>query len=426
MPPIADHPLRYQLANELHARPFPALAAPGRAVYLALKRPEEAESRDRADDLAHLITLLDRHGTDHPKPGATHWFGQIGKHRLKWESHTEFVTYTVFLDGPGAKPFDPDDFAVFPEDWLEDAPGQRITSSLIRIEPRPDPQDIADRIGEWFVSESVAVSRVQDDCAVVAGDFRIDPAGHMRFAIFAGKATGRRRIGRIVQRLAEVETYKTMAMLGFQRVKALSPRMGEIDKELSRLMSGMTDRAAPAEETLQALLAVSAELESLSAQSSFRFGATAAYEAIVHQRIEVMREERFEGRQTFDEFMMRRFDPAMRTVKSTQARLQTMADRAMRAGDLLRTRVDVARSAQNQALLESMDRRADLQLRLQKTVEGFSVVAISYYAVSLLGYLLYPVAEPLGVSKGIVTASITLPVVAIVFLAIRRIRVRID
>ncbi|KPQ21226.1 MAG: Protein of unknown function (DUF3422), partial [Rhodobacteraceae bacterium HLUCCA24] len=94
MPPIADHPLRYQLANELHARPFPALAAPGRAVYLALKRPEEAESRDRADDLAHLITLLDRHGTDHPKPGATHWFGQIGKHRLKWESHTEFVTYT--------------------------------------------------------------------------------------------------------------------------------------------------------------------------------------------------------------------------------------------------------------------------------------------------------------------------------------------
>jgi uncharacterized membrane-anchored protein len=229
-----------------------------------------------------------------------------------------------------------------------------------------------------------------------------------------------------VQRLAEIETYKTMSMLGFQRVKALSPRMGEIDQELSRLMSGMTDRAAPAEETLQALLAVSAELESLSAQASFRFGATAAYEAIVHQRIEVMREERFEGRQTFNEFMMRRFDPAMRTVKSTQGRLQAMADRAMRAGDLLRTRVDVARSAQNQALLESMDRRADLQLRLQKTVEGFSVVAISYYAVSLLGYLLYPVAEPLAVSKGVLTAAITLPVVAIVFLAVRRIRTKLD
>ena len=131
MPPITDHPLRYELANELHARPFPALTASGRAVFLAIKRPEEAASRDRQADLDHLAQLLHRHGADQPQPGATHWFCQIGKHQLKWESHTEFVTYTVFLDGPGAKPFDPDDFDVFPEDWLAAAPGQRITSALI-------------------------------------------------------------------------------------------------------------------------------------------------------------------------------------------------------------------------------------------------------------------------------------------------------
>ena len=140
MPPIQDHPLRYQLANELHARPFPSLNAPGRAVFLAIKHPDETEGRDRQADLDHLIALLDRHGADHPKPGATHWFGRIGKHRLKWESHTEFVTYTVFLDGEGAKPFDPDDFDVFPDDWLDAAPGQRMTSALIRIEPRPGPE----------------------------------------------------------------------------------------------------------------------------------------------------------------------------------------------------------------------------------------------------------------------------------------------
>jgi uncharacterized membrane-anchored protein len=158
------------------------------------------------------------------------------------------------------------------------------------------------------------------------------------------------------------------------------------------------------------------------AQSSFRFGATAAYEQIVHQRIGALREDRFEGRQTFGEFMMRRYDPAMRTVTATKARLAAMSDRAMRAGDLLRTRVDVERSAQNQALLESMDRRADVQLRLQRTVEGLSVVAISYYAVSLAGYLLYPVAEALGLSKGMVTAAVTLPVIALVWWMVQRIR----
>ena len=137
------------------------------------------------------------------------------------------------------------------------------------------------------------------------------------------------------------------------------------------------------------------------AQSSFRFGATGAYEAIVNQRIEVLREDRFQGRQTFAEFMMRRFDPAMRTVKATERRLQTMAERAIRAGDLLRTRVDVERSAQNQKLLESMDKRADLQLRLQKTVEGLSVVAISYYAVNLVLYMV----QPRGLRIGCVEAD---------------------
>ena len=119
---------------------------------------------------------------------------------------------------------------------------------------------------------------------------------------------------------------------------------------------------------------------------------------------------------------MRRYDPAMRTVKSSERRLENMANRAMRAGDLLRTRVEVERSAQNQQLLESMNQRADMQLRLQKTVEGLSVVAISYYAVSIAGYLLYPVAEALGVTKGLLMAAVTLPVVLIVWAAIRRIR----
>ena len=135
-----------------------------------------------------------------------------------------------------------------------------------------------------------------------------------------------------------------------------------------------------------------------------------------------MREARFEGRQTFSEFMMRRYEPAMRTVKSAEARLEAMSARAVRAANLLRTRVDVERSAQNQKLLESMDKRSDLQLRLQRTVEGLSVVAISYYAVSLAGYLLYPVAEASGLSKGVLTALVTLPVVVTVWVLIRRLR----
>ncbi|MET4102465.1 putative membrane-anchored protein [Roseovarius sp. MBR-78] len=422
MPPIEDHPLRYELTNELHARPFPTLGAPCTAVYLAIKRGQDAAKRDRAADMAHLIALLDRYGAKHPQPGATHYFGEIGRHRLKWESHTEMVTYTVFSDGVSERPFDPTDFDVFPTEWLSQAPGQRMTSAMIRVVPWTSREATRDDLGRWFVSESVAVARVLEDAGVIAGDFRIDPAGHLRFSLHVAPETGQRRIGRIVQRLCEIETYKTMSMLGFVRVREMSRQMGETDSRLSRLVDDMTSGSQPAEDTLQGLLEVSAELEALVAQSSFRFGATAAYEQIVHQRIEALREARFDGRQTFHEFMMRRYDPAMRTVAATKERLRAMSDRAMRAGDLLRTGVDVARSAQNQALLESMDRRADVQLRLQRTVEGLSVVAISYYAVSLAGYLLYPLTEVLGLSKGMMTAAVTLPVVGLVWWMVQRIR----
>ncbi|TMV07960.1 DUF3422 domain-containing protein [Ruegeria sediminis] len=425
MTPIQDHPLRYALANELHARPFPATAAPCTVIFLAIKQPVAAVVRDKEEDRAHLVDLLDRHGAPHPQPGATHYAGRIGRHLLKWEQHTEFVTYTAISQGVTDRAFNPADFEIFPPDWLAKSPGQRITSAMLRVVARDVDNDIDTALAEWFEPESLAVARVLDDAAVAASDFRIDPAGHMRFAVFVSRDTGRRRTGRIIQRLCEIETYKAMSMLGFARVKNLMPRIGELDGRLTDLMTEMTNDAARPDELLPQLLSTSTELETLSARCSFRFGATGAYEAIVNQRIEALREQRFQGRQTFADFMMRRYEPAIRTVKSTEKRLAALSDRAIRAGELLRTRVDVVRSAQNQALLESMDRRADLALRLQHTVEGLSVVAISYYAVSLASYLLYPVTSA-GISKGMLSAVVTLPVVAAVWWSVRRIRRRLE
>ena len=423
MSPIQDHPLRYHLANELHARPFPAMLSPSTVIYLAVKQPKEAVHRDRSLDVEHLKALLDRHGAAHPQPGATHHSAQLGRYTLKWEQHTEFVSYTLYGDGVSERAFDPADFDLFPPDWLSQAPGQRVTSLMIRILPRPKSDDrIRDLLSDWFVPESLAVAKVLDDSAIVAGDFRIDPAGHMRFALFANESTGTQRIGRLVQRICEIETYRAMSMLGFSRARGLSPTIGALDTHLSEMMVEMTSDTVPAEQTLTRLLSVSAQLEAMAAQSAFRFGATGAYEALVNQRIKLLREVRYSSYQTFSEFMLRRYEPAMRTVKSAEKRVATLANRARRSGELLRTRVDVERSAHNQALLASMDRRADLALRLQHTVEGLSVVAISYYAVSLAGYLFYPLAAALGLSKGMLISMLTLPVVGLVWLGLRRVK----
>lgn len=422
---IEDHPLRYELSNELHTRPFPSMTAPGTVVFLALKQSLDI-GRDADAERALLINLLDHFGSKHPKPDATHYSGTLGKYYLKWEQHKEFVTYTLFCEGLSERAFDPADFEAFPANWIESIDHLRMTSLIMRVEQRGNDSEIKEKVHDWFVPESVALSAMLDGAVIGGGDFRIDAAGHLRFALFVSNGTGHRRVGRVIQRICEIETYKTMSMLGFAKAKEMAADLNRNGAELTALISQLPEAGHGADAALNALLKVTAELESLSASSAYRFAATKAYEAIVNQRIEVLREERFQGRQTFREFMMRRYDPAMRTAKSTEERLSAMTNRATRAGNLLRTRVDVERSAQNQSVLESMDRRADLQLRLQKTVEGLSVVAISYYAVSLAEYLIHPFAAVLGIPKGTLTSAVTLPIFLMVWWAIRRIRARME
>lgn len=425
-----DHPQRFALVAELHARPSPRLQAPVTGVFLAFKEPREASLRDRARDTAHLAALTSRHGAPAPEVGAGHYAAQLGRHELRWESHTEFVTYTAFAPGVPPRAFDPALAEIFPLDWQAAAPGKRLSAAIVHVDLLPeDPDEVRRRLGAWFAPDSLAAVWVLDEAAIVASDFRIDPAGFMRFAVFVRPGTRAGRTGRIVQRLLEIETYRAMSMLGLPRARDLAARLNALEPRLGAIVDGIGAGASgagrPAEAVLDELLTAAAELEAAAAQISFRLSATRAYAAIAAERIAALRETRFLDRQTLAEFMARRYAPAMRTVASAEARLQAMLDRTERAGELLRTRVDVDRSGQNRDLLASMDRRADMQLRLQHTVEGLSVVAISYYAVGLAGYLLGPVAHAAGLDKALLTALLVPVIVAGVWLGMRRIRRRL-
>ena len=137
-------------------------------------------------------------------------------------------------------------------------------------------------------------------------------------------------------------------------------------------------------------------------------------------------ERRITGLQTIEEFMARRLSPAMATCASLSSRLQELSERVARASSLLSTRVSIAREKQNQALLASMDRRARLQLRLQQTVEGLSVVAISYYVVGLIDYAAKGLeAAGTGIDSAIVS-GVAIPLVAFaVAMSVRWVRRRV-
>ncbi len=418
---FTDHPQRQMLASELHARPFPKVSAPASVAYLAIKS-EDTPAKDRT----HLVKLLKLMGYEGPKPEGSHFYDQLGEYQLKWERHTEFVAYTLFVPRKKVTLFQDNPHDIFPVEWMKKSKGHVLTSCSLDI-LGPFGQTEAEKFVtqeffKHFSAESLAVNYILAHEAAVASDFTIDENGHIKFAVLAIGQVGENRLGRIVQRLLEIETYKTLAMLTLPVARDIFTQVGVLNKSLTDAVHAIAEGEGTSQERLDALLSVAAKIEYLQSQSAYRFSAVEAYSAIVTQRMQVLREERMQGRQTFTEFMMRRFDPAMRTCESAQMRLRDISARAARASDLLATRVTVRTNEQNRVLLKQMDERASLQLRLQETVEGLSVVAISYYAVNLATYLLVPVAKTLGLEKWQLTSALIIPTILIVWGLIRRIK----
>ena len=83
---------------------------------------------------------------------------------------------------------------------------------------------------------------------------------------------------------------------------------------------------------------------------------------------------------------LRRLTPARKTCEWAVRRQDALSQRVSRISNLLRTRVEIEQQQSSQALLATMNTRQDLQLKLQSTVEGLSVAAITYYVVGLVGY----------------------------------------
>ena len=378
----SNHPERLALAGEVHARPPEPVQTPARASYIAV----QIDTDDRAREKAHLAWLCQRHGVMPPAADATHLRCDIGAVRLKWERHGEFSGYLLIVAGAAERPFGEPAAASMPAGWLADIPGPTVAAVHVDLlAGAAEPLEAAE-LTEHFGGHAVAGSRIAEAAGSVYTDFRIHDDGFSRYLVFDRQLT-QGQAGRTLQRLTEIEAYRMLALLALPIARRQTPRLLQIERELATLTDGIALGGGDDERLLHELTRLAAEIESSVAASQFRFGACKAYDELVMRRIAELRETRLPGVQTIEEFMARRFTPAVATCNTGAQRLVGLSERVARASNLLSTRVDIARERQNQALLSSMDRRAKLQLRLQQTVEGLSVAAIVYYLAGLVGYV---------------------------------------
>jgi uncharacterized membrane-anchored protein len=413
---LAPHRLRAAVLGEMHARPFTAIETPRRVLHFAFDTMERAEA-----DRAALAEFCAKRGLPAPASGSKQHRVVSGGTALRWEQHSEFTTYTWELPAEGTQPFHPPAAGLAAAMALVPQPGPLLVAVDLHLLADHEKGLAPERL---FDRASLVAAENSDGTALYATDFQADAAGFVRILVI-DRGLGPERAGALVQRVLEIETYRTLALLGLPEAQRLAPAVRRIETRLGELTLAMQDSEGLAanHRLLDDLTALAAELEAGAAASLFRFGASRAYSEIVSLRLATIGERKVGGLPTWSSFLARRMAPAMRTCATMEERQANLSRKLSRAAQLLRTRVDLELEEQNRDLLRSMNERTRLQLRLQATVEGLSVAAISYYVVGLFGYLVKGAHDGgVPVEPTVATAAFVPVAILAVWWVVRRIR----
>jgi uncharacterized membrane-anchored protein len=378
-----EHPLRRALIDELHVRRFPSFCAPARLTQIVMYEGDRAAVRSREQAEA----LCARFGVPPPLKGR-YFCVRLADLHFVWESHTEFTTWSFIKVGPFADPFATPVLFELPTDWIESLPGQTIRATQVAVLDRAtvQPSDLA----TYFNLDEVVCCDVLRGRARIWSNFRVHPDGFGRLLIHDRELASGGDTARLVQRLQELGNYRNMALLALPVAQALLPELSRMEGTLAVVTREIAQGGADDDKLFNDLSRMSAELARLIADTRYRMSATRAYAQLVTDRLRGLRSRAVAGYQTLTDFTERRLTPAVRTCDSFAERLEDLSQRVAFSSSLIRTRIETTLERQSRDLLESMNQRTQLQLRLQQTVEGLSVLAISYYAVGILSYALKP------------------------------------
>jgi hypothetical protein len=116
-------------------------------------------------------------------------------------------------------------------------PGPVLVALDLHLLANDDGRLLPERL---FDRNSLAVAENSDGKALFASDFQTDPAGFVRILVI-DRGLGAERTGALVQRIIELETYRTLALLGlpeaqrlFRSISRIEQRLAEVTEEMRR------------------------------------------------------------------------------------------------------------------------------------------------------------------------------------------------
>ena len=424
-----EHPLRRQLSDELHARKFHNFTGTGRFIrYVYFTQGDDHKLLGDINALLASLSLRAM-GMDEKFIRL-----QADGFAVRVERHTEFMSLSLIdnddkaVTGLSKKAYDESAFPHLPFAQIK-ALGHLVFHAMwLEICQAPKKRASAKQMEEALQGRSVAGDEISSGGGQLYASFDIDEAGYSRLALM-NETIADFRMGRVLQRVMEMETYRLMALLSLPKVKHHMPALDRVEEELraaTRMLakvqhdSSAAQNVTEADALLSQLTGLAADIEQIYSETSYRFSASLAYQDIVDARIASLKTSRLDGYQSIGGFLAKRMQPAMQSLTAFSKRMEHLSKRISRAGQLQRSQTELSLQIQNRDLLQSMNKRTSAQLRLQETVEGLSLAALTYYGVGLVGY----VAEglTLSISSTVVKAAAVPIVAGAAFLLIKRVR----
>lgn len=419
-----EHPLRRQVISEMHLRRWPSLGVPG-TIFQWVRTVAESE---REAEAAALREGAERFGGRWDEgAGERHKEGSLGLGlSFVWEGHSEGSSLAVFVARSDTRCFlTPRECTDIAEvlAWAEAMPGEVIRATRIRYEAD---EPAAERmVAQLAFDPSQLVScRVGAAGVRLWTDFRVREDGY-GLLVLAANGDDPHDFSRLVKRVQELGNYRNLALLGLPAAREAWPKLNAVEGQLRQLGAQVSDDAVTDDVLLAELSELSLGLVSVATAVNFRMSATAAYARLVEERLTELDVRPIAGFQSLTEFTERRLLPAVRTCAALTDRERQLSLRAQQLSSLLRVRIETRIENQNAKLLGSMERSIGMQLRLQQLVEGLSVVALSYYAISLLHYLLGGLGEHWHFDENLVLALAVPVVLVAVWATVHRLKHRL-
>lgn len=394
---IPQHPDRAALQDEAHARPPLDIPWANAEVWHWVLFD--------ARDAAAWPAAID--------PAQGHQRIALADGTLRVERHTEFITLTFLGERePGETT----------RALIAACPGRQLAGVRVAFRDTWSEALETEVFGE---GARLFGGRARKGRVTLATDFQLDRNGLVPFLVSDDYTDAYSR-GRMAKRLTDLETYRMAALLALPLVRRSYGRLEQIEHDAAAATMAVSERVqGEMGDTIDQLAALLAETGALRETVRYRISASIAYHDIAETRLGGLDETEMDERRTITSFLQHRLRPAMNTVRAFDRRLAEVSETIASALALARTRLDLSRQEQNQALLASMERRARQQVHLSQAVEGLSVAAITYYIVGLISYVVKAIPH-LPVKDSLITA-IAIPVIAIgVFIAARRARHHVE